>query len=167
MKKKKYGTDINTKSIVLDDVTSEFLKNLRSIRKSIGFTLDYVASHIGTVHSCVIGYEKGKHLPELLKLIKLAELLNYDISESINYKFFHGKIRAEHMHRKMHYYGFSIIELSRITGYCVRRVSESVNVKPEASISCIYTVLQVFKHEKKLLSLREAITRRKTGDNYD
>lgn len=158
---KKHGTDINTKSVVLDSTTSEFLKNLRSIRKSLGLTLDCVAHRIGATRSSLINYEKGKQSPDLLKLIKLAELLNYDISESINYKFFHGKIRADHMHRKMKYFGLSIAEISRITGYCIRRVSESVNVKPEASISCIYTVLQVFKHEKKLLALREAIIKKK------
>ena len=33
---KYYGFDINTKTIVLDNITSEFLKNMRSIRKNLG-----------------------------------------------------------------------------------------------------------------------------------
>ena len=44
--RKYYGFDINTKTIVLDNITSEFLKNMRSIRKNLGFTRVYGLSFV-------------------------------------------------------------------------------------------------------------------------
>lgn len=158
---KKRGTDINTKIIVLDDISANFLKNLRTIRKNLGLTIDFVAKAAGVVTSSVIALEQGVCAPKLALLIKLAEILNTDISESINYKFFYGKIKPEQIKKAIRTYGLSYKELSQITGYERKHISLSVRLKPKASLSCLEAVLQVIHKEKTVAEFRDALTREK------
>lgn len=161
--KKKHGANINNKYIVLDNITSEFLKNLRSLRKEKKFSLDFVAHCLGTTSSNIISYEKGTNVPTLLRFIKLAELLDFDISASINYKFFYGKIRTYKLLKALDAFDFSLSEISQITGYCERCVNDAINLSPYASIHCLYAVIQLVQRERNSLALREKLIKERTA----
>ena len=49
-------------------------KNLRSWRRSAGFTLQEVAERLGTAHSSILRYERGEVKPSPEVIAALAEL---------------------------------------------------------------------------------------------
>ena len=165
-RKKKKGTDINTKVIAHDKITSDFLRNLRPIRKSLGFTQDFVANAVGITRSTFIYIEKGLVAPSLEILIKLAKFLKIDISASINAKFFYKKIDTATIKKAIRSYGLSYAELSQITGYSPERISLSVRLKPDASIRCLYAVLQVIHKERLVRSVVDSLTHSKGGARF-
>ncbi len=165
-RKKKRGTDINTKVIAHDKITSDFLKNLRSIRKSLGFTQDFVANAIGITRPTFIYIEKGLIAPSLEIFIKLAKVLKIDISASINAKFFYKKIKSKEIKEAIRSYGLSYAELSQITGYSPERISLSVRLKPDASIRCLYAVLQVIHKERLVRSVVDSLIHSKGGARF-
>ena len=163
---KYYGFDVNTKTIVLDNITSEFLKNMRSIRKNLGFTQEFIANYANVQRTAITGYERRYSNPLLVVLIKLAEVLKTDISESINYKFFYRKIDTEKIRRAMRVYGLSFTEISTMTGWDARTISIAARAKPNASIHCLNDLLQVINKEKTAFAVRQHLTRKKAGDDY-
>ena len=163
MKSKQKGTDINTKIIVIDDVTDNFLKNFRAIREKLGLTQNFVSKAAGIAPSSLIAIEQGVCAPKLALFVKLAEILNTDISESLNYKFFYGKIKPEKIKKAIRSYGLSYIELSQITGYERKHISLSIRLKPKASISCLYAVLQVLQRERIARAVVDSLTHSKGG----
>ena len=158
--------DINTKPIALDDITVEFLKNFRTIRKKLGLTQNDIARASGSAPSNIISIEKGSTSPTLFLLIKLAEILQTDISESINYKFFYRQIRPETIKEAMRSYGLSYIELSQITGYERKHISLSVRLAPKASLKCLYAVLQAIHREKAARAVVDSLTHSKGGARF-
>ena len=161
--KEKQGTrtyDINNKLIALDNVTVDFLKNLRPLRKKLGYTQNYVAQQVNVQPSSIIGYEKGYGCPTLLTLIKLAEVLKFDISESINYKFFYGKIKKSKIREDMRSFALSFRELSRIIGISRDSVRVTARFLPKASIPCLLAILQVIEQEKQAYAVRQHLTRK-------
>ncbi|MBQ6664140.1 MAG: helix-turn-helix transcriptional regulator [Synergistaceae bacterium] len=152
--------DINNKLIALDDVTVYFLKNLRSLRKKLGYTQYYVAQQVDVKPSSIIGYEKGYGNPTLLTLIKLAEVLKFDISESINYKFFYGKIKKSKIREDMRSFALSFREISSIIGMSREVIRVTVRFLPKASIPCLLAILQVIEREKEAFAVRQHLTQK-------
>lgn len=120
---------INDKHIVFDEPTRDLLNSLKELRRQSGMSQQYVARHIGVCEWAVHDYEKGRHKSNLSTLMKLAELFNYDISGSINHKYYHGKINASEMKRRLNRHGLTYPELSKLTGYDTERIAEAVNLK--------------------------------------
>ena len=83
---------MNQKYIVLDVITQEFLSRLRELRRSLGLTQREAASALGIHRDLFRLYENGRKIPYLERLLMLADFYCYDISDSINYKFYHGEI---------------------------------------------------------------------------
>lgn len=154
------GFNINTKNIALDDITAEFLCNLRHLREAQGFTQKFIAEYANTTRTCVTCYEQGKSIPSLRTLIKLAEVLKYDISQSVNYKFFYRKINPDKIMKSIRVHGFSFVEISSIVGYSPEKVSLAVRAKPNASIQCLHEIMQLLQRERIAYTVRQHITRK-------
>ena len=160
---KKRGTDVNTKSIAMDKITREFLRNIRKRRKELGITQAVLGDAVGYTRTAVLAAEKGIFRPSLLLLIKLSEVLKADISGSINYKYFKGELRAERIKKSMRCYGLSNAELARLTGYSTKVVSVSVRLKPEISLPCLQAVLEVIRKERTAAAVRDKLTHSRGG----
>lgn len=156
----KAGMNPNTKCIILDEPARSFLASLRAERVRAGLTQSYVAECLNIARSTVGSYEHGINLPPLENLIKLAELLEYDISDSLNYKFFYRKIQPYKIKYNLRQYGLSYRELSELTGYEEERIGEAVRMKPKCSILCWAAVLGVIEQERKAYKIRKHLCRR-------
>ena len=157
---KRAGFNIGTKIIVKDDITAEFLRNMRRIRKTLGLTQAEIADYAQVSRTCVVCYEKERAAPILRVLIKLAEVLKADISGSINYKFFYKKISPEKLKKAIRAYGLSFAEIGSLTGWCADQVSLAARMKPNASIRCLDDILKLLDREKAAYAVRQHITRK-------
>ena len=157
---KRAGFNIDTKIIVMDDITAEFLRNMRSTRKTLGLTQADIADYAQVPRTCVVCYEKERAAPILRVLIKLAEVLETDISDSVNYKFFYKKISPEKLKKAINTYGLSFAEIGSLTGWCPEQVSLAARMKPNASIQCLHDILQLLRREKTAYAVRQHITRK-------
>ena len=157
---KRAGFNIDTKIIVKDDITAEFLRNMRRIRKTLGLTQAEIADYAQVPRTCVVCYEKERATPILRVLIRLAEVLETDISDSVNYKFFYGKVRTEKIKKAIRTYGLSFTEIASLTGWSSNQVSLAVRGKANASIQCLHDILQLLRREKAAFAVRQHITRK-------
>ena len=65
------------------DMDSVFCNNLKSIRKSSGYTQKEVAEKLGVVESCYANWEQGRTEPNIDTLRKLCVIFDVDISDLI------------------------------------------------------------------------------------
>lgn len=144
------------KTIALDDATRKFLCTLSKARRKARLTLRELASAIGAPVGTVKMYELGLNLPSLGILMRLAEFFCYDLSDSVNYKVYHGELRPQSIKSLLRRYGLSYGELSRLTGYAKTNIYASVNQKPYGSIACLFAVLEVLRREQELEALRKS-----------
>ena len=151
------------KLIVLDEPTRSFLAGMRSIRLNAGLMLSDVAKQLGEPLGTVKMYEEGFNLPSLHMLLKLAELFGWDLSGSVNYKFFHRKVQPSTLKSSLKKYGLSYSEVARLTGYDKANVYAAVNMRSYGSVLCFAAVLEVIRSEEEAESLRRTGTRRKKG----
>ena len=147
----------NDKHIVFDDPTREFLCSLKEFRIQSGMSQQQVARYVGICECSIRDYENGRHNPSLRTLMKLAELFKHDISGSINYKYYHGKINARELKRRLNEYGLTYPELSKLTGYDTERITESVNLREHGSILCLSAVIEVIKREEYMWQFRRSL----------
>ena len=113
---------VNNKQICCDDITRRFLLELRSLRKRKGLSQSGLAKMLEVNEMTIRRYELGKTIPHVARLNKLAEILDYDISDSVNYRFHHNKICGYDLRSRIERYGFSNAELQEITGYSARMI---------------------------------------------
>ena len=151
---------ISEKHIALDEPTREFLSSLRVLREHSGMSVSYAANCLGIRRSALYVYENGRHKPNLNTLMKLAELFEYDLSGSINYKFYHGKLCASEIKDKLTMYGLTYSELSKLTGYDAERISDAVNLREHGSILCLWAVIEEIKREEHMWQIRRKILRK-------
>ena len=139
---------------MLDAPTRKFLGMLRSFRTQARLTLRELATAIGAPLGTVKMYELGLNLPSLGVLMRLAEFFGYDLSESVNYKVYHGQISPSSLKRSLRRYALSYGELSRLTGYAKTNIYASVNQKTYGSLACLFAVLEVLRQEREQEALR-------------
>ena len=87
-------------------------------------------------------------------LMRLAEIFGYDLSDSVNYKVYHGELKPQNIKRLLCRYGLSYGELSELTGYAAANIYASVNQKSYGSIACLSAVLEVLRRERELERFR-------------
>lgn len=145
------------KFIVLDEVTVKFLSELRNLRLQKGLSIYRVSPEVGISHHVISRYERGKLTPMLENLITLAEYYDYDISESINYRFYYRKIKSCDLKAELKRYGLSTRELSNITGYRITRIQESLKMASTGTILCLAAILDVISHERELYKFRKKL----------
>lgn len=135
--------------IVLDEPTSKFLASLRSARLNAGMSQGQLAKVLKMPKGTVQMYEYGLNQPSLEALMKLAEILGCDLSESLNYKVYYGKIQPSDIKRELRRYDLSYREISEQTGYTQDRICHSVRMNAKGSIKCLFAVLEVIRHEQE------------------
>lgn len=150
------GLSLERKNILLDGITRKFLDSLRTLRKSFGMSCNELAEKLNVGAYLVYDWEEGRCYPQLKKLIMLAEIFDYDISESLNYKYFH-KIGYVKIYSAMKRYGLNYHELERMTGFKRHRVRGSILMNGRGTVSCLAAVLDVINDEKKRAEVRRTL----------
>ena len=133
----------------LDEPTKVFLGSLAAIRKSAGLTQKILAGILNIAEATLSDYENGKKIPNVHKLIRLAELLDYDLSSSINYKLYHEQITPNSMRKMFVRYGFNYTELAQLTGYCQRSIRDCFYFRDRATTQCFAAIISVLESEKR------------------
>ena len=148
------GLNRNQKIILLDEPTKKFLSSLKSLRSAAGKSQKEIAEQIDTTFYSISDWENGKCYPYLEKLIKLAEIFNYDISESLNYKYFYKKLNPQVIKDAMKRYGLDYLELEHITGFNRTRVRASILLRDDGAVQILADVLAVIEQERKFSQFR-------------
>lgn len=146
-----------TKKIALDAITCKFLAALRSERLHMGLTLKETAGYIGCTFSNIGEFERGEAYPALETLMRLSELYDYDLSGSVNYRYYHGKIYSCNIKKLMKRYKLTLKELTSLTGFGRMSVFRAVHLGREVSLECLDAVLGVLKRENELYHFRKCL----------
>ena len=141
--------DAGTKMIVLDSPTQSFLEELRKLRAKLGLTQRQLAATVKIPRNTYQNYELKRNYPTLGTLNHLAELLGYDLSESVNYKYYHKSPSSLELKERLTRYGLSLLELSKLTGYDMIHIYFTVRMQSRGSVSCYAAVLNVLKSEQE------------------
>ena len=157
MKKKVFNPA--SKNIVLDEPAEELVSTLKARRTAAGLSTQALAELLNVSASSIVLYEKKKNMPQIHCLIKLAEIFSFDLSDSINYKLFHGIVNKETLRRTFRMYGFNYSEMARLTGYSSRSIQECFAFSDKATPQCIAAIFSVLERERKLYTSKPAYAR--------
>ena len=119
----------NRKQICEDGPTREFLSGLKRYRELRGYTRDELSQKVGIPVPTLRWYETHRGPPRLERLIKLSEELGYDLSGSVNYKYYYERIELKRIRQRIKETGITRQELSELTGYSVRTLTYSPCLK--------------------------------------
>jgi len=67
--------------MTVQELNTIFGKNIRTYRKKMGLTQKQLGMKIGIIQQTVSWYEYGKHFPEALRMIELADALGVEVSQ--------------------------------------------------------------------------------------
>ena len=123
----------------------------------MGISQRKLGQMIGCVRSLISVYESGERIPSVSNLVKLAEVLEYDLSTSVNYKYWHRKIDWQNLRKQLEYYGFTVRELSVYVGYGESAVDKVFWQIRGFSLSCLNAILGIFEDERRLLDFRNEL----------
>ena len=137
------------KQIVLDVPTRQFLGALRGLRREAGISYRELAAGISAPLGTVKMYEKGRNYPSLPMLMRLVEFFGYDLSQSVNYKYYHRKVQSVNIKRDLRSYGLSYSEVASLTGYSRDQVYASINYRYHGSVGCFAAVIEVLQAERE------------------
>ena len=140
---------IANKSILLDTPTTSLLSSLKARRIAHGLSITQLAEKLCVSRRSIDNYEQKKSPPCLLNLINMAEFFSYDLSDSLNYKFFHGLIRADRIRARIKSIGLTSTELARLTGYNKSSINAAIRLREDISIYCLNAVLNVLKNAER------------------
>lgn len=143
---------LQDKCICCDDISKKFLISLERERLKKGLSRQELASMLGVHVQTVSCYERGKHLPKLHTLMKLAEIFGYDLSSSINYKYYHGQIDSETIKRRLRFYGLSNEGIGNLIGYTHDSIYKALNFADDISLDCLNAILEVIDEERERLN---------------
>ena len=151
------------KLIYLDEPARRFFYALKSERKKIGLTLKEVGETLGFSYSTLSDDEDNRCYPKLRIFIMLAGLYKYDISESVNYKYFYNKINTIQFRDNLKRYGLRSKELAQLTGYSEETVKRTINFASSLSLGCLSEILKVIKQEQEAEQFRKKLLRTSRG----
>lgn len=149
--------NFSVKRITLDEPARKFLQSLKTMREKAGLTKQALADAVGITRGNITGYENTSKLPLVATLIKLAEVFEYDLSESVNYKLYKGEISPTWMRYQLKRYGFNYAELSRLTGYSFYSVRNCFVFSKRITPQCLHAVLKVLEQEGEAAKMRQAL----------
>lgn len=133
-----------------DEIAVEFVKSIRARREAMGLKRSEVAERIGINPSTMGKYERYVKFPCLDSLIKLAEFFNVDISESINWKCYHGEIRLDEIRRDLLRYGISYNEAENSDDICGRAtLYYTVHGKARGTLISLGRIIELINQEKR------------------
>lgn len=134
--------------VVQDGPTKKFLSSLRSLRQAAGLTCSELAEAVGISLANIQDYERGRSFPILLNLIKLADYFGYDLSSSVNYKFFYGKLDLSRLRILRNNYGLSLFELADMTSYHFQQICKTLRLKHGGGLGCLSAIQEVLCNEQ-------------------
>ena len=155
------------KEICLDEVSVRLLCSLKSERQKMGMSQRELAHMIGFNQCAISEYERGVKIPQIGRLIKLSEIFGYDLSSSVNYKYWHGQIEWGKLRQQLTYYGFTYRELSDYVGYQESAVCKVFWQRHGFSLTCLNAILGIFENERNLLKFREKLLRQNSPDGQE
>ena len=136
------------RKIVMDEETIKFLEKLADLRKRAGYTQQELSERIG-IHECTIQrYERGAGYPQLGILIMLAQELCYDISGSINYKYYYRQIDTDDLKKQMMKAGLTYRALEKRTKFSYGCISKTLSEHKEGSIECLLSIMEELSKER-------------------
>lgn len=149
------------KKICLDEVSVRLLRSLKSERKKLGITQEELGKLIGATRSLISTYESGQRSPTVKNFVRISEVLSYDLSSSVNYKYWYGRIEWWKLRQQLTYYGFTCKELSGYIGYTHAAVVRVLRHEYGFSLDCLNAILGVLEDERRLLKFRKELLSRK------
>lgn len=150
----------HNKNICPDEVSISFIRSLKSLRKVMKMTQKILASTLGVTASAISSYERGRALPTLPVLMKLAAIFGADISSSVNWKYYHGEVSCYALKRGMKRYGLTYSELGDILEYDEGVVRKAVKFGYGSSLECLSKVLIVLEREDDAIKFRQKLLRK-------
>ena len=140
------------KTIYFDAPTLIFLASIKEERKKLQLSTKQAATIAGMSSGNWSNIENLKRNPSLTTLIKIADVLNYDLSESLNYKIYKDKITLRKIREGMKKYGITINELAKLLNFTRRGLS--FHLYHNTSVPFLCSAWQVIKQEEKRAKLR-------------
>ncbi len=83
------------------------------------------------------------------------------MSDSLNYKYYHGEVNPYEIKRKLMHYGLTYSELQEFLGVRRTRICNSVHLQYWGSLSCLASVLKFLQQEEDLESFRKELLSKK------
>ena len=141
-----------------DEVTMNFITNLKALRMKKNLSRKEIARIIGISRVSVQLYETGKGLPGVHVLIRLAEILGVDLSSSINYRYCYNQVRKDSIMQGMKRYGLSYRELGEMLGHAHTTIK--VAIQEGKSLKVLSQVLDVIEDERRRSKFRSNLLRK-------
>ena len=148
------------KQICPDEVSMSLIRSTKSLRRGMKLTQKMLAENLGITRAAVSCYERGKALPTLPILMKLAVILGVDISGSINWKYYHGQVSRYELKTGLRRYGLTYGELGMLLGYAEGTVYDVVNFAYGFSLECLSKVVEVLERENEAGKFRRKLLAR-------
>ena len=101
----------------LDDVTREFLQMLPYLVKVEGYSWREFAEACGYKKYAISNVISNAQMPSVEFLLAMAETLDYDLSESINYRYHHGLCTKQTLRERIAKLNITLDDLAQKTGY--------------------------------------------------
>ena len=143
-----------SKSMCADECSMRFLRSLKERRRVYGLTQSMLAGCIGVSLGTLKAYEQGRLLPSLNALMRLVEYFEADLSDSINWKYYHGQLNPRKIYASLKRYGLNYAEVGRLIGYSDITVSASVRLQHKGSLTVLSQVLDVIEDERRRSKFR-------------
>ncbi|MBR2208992.1 MAG: helix-turn-helix transcriptional regulator [Synergistaceae bacterium] len=140
--------------IYQDKITMDFLARLKEFREALGLSIHEVGRRTGICATSLCAFERKREQPSLKTLIKLANFYNIDISDSINWKFYHGEISPDLVKKILVRYGFSKSEMAREIGIIPTNIWNTIDGNFNGTLRKLGLVMDVLKREEKSERMR-------------
>ena len=137
-----------TTIVALDPPTVTLLTSLKSLRASAGLTKTALAQQLNITDGSIAAYEKRKVAPKLGVLIRLADFFSYDLSESVNYKYYYRMIDPPALKDRIKRLRLDYYDIAELTGYSKRMILCSVNLNG-ASLPCLYAIFRALEQAER------------------
>ncbi len=117
-------TSVTDQHIYIDEVAEEFLTRLGELVKRSGYSELDIANKLHVHETLPRAWRIRRSAPSVGTFLRLAEILNYDISGSVNYQWYHGTLKAKTLYQQLKRRRLDYKALADEIGYNARYVKE-------------------------------------------
>lgn len=148
------------KTMYADECSMSFLRSLKELRRVYGLSQKMLAELLDVNVSTLKSYERGRSLPTVNTLMKLAEIFEADLSESINWKYYYNRLNTYNIKASLAWYGLTYVELGGLVGYSANAVSGAIKLRRGGSLGCLSKVLNVIEDERRRSKFRSNLLKK-------
>ena len=141
---------------VRDEQTLYFLKMLSGLVKSSPFTHRDLRDFLNLSADAYSDLIRVKSMPRLKTLFTLTRLFEYDLSNSINYRYYYKELTAGDILKRIEYNGLTLYKLSKLTGLNLIYLRRALEDNKEVGQLPIFYTIEKFLD--KLEKLKEIIS---------